>query len=80
MHVVGDPGGTPNPSYAPVFGIYNDDDVNRVNVTNNTVGHATRAGIYNHHTQYITASNNRYSIVNTDIIHGTATMIRKNCR
>jgi hypothetical protein len=56
---VGDPGGTPNPSYAPVFGIYNDDEVNRVNLTNNTIGHATRAGIYNHHTQYIAASNNK---------------------
>lgn len=58
LHVVGDPGGTANNLYSPVFGIYNDDEVNRVNVTNNTIGHATRAGIYNHHTQYIAASNN----------------------
>lgn len=59
LNVVGDPGGTANNTYSPVFGIYNDDEVNRVNITNNTIGHATRAGIYNHHTQYIAASGNK---------------------
>jgi hypothetical protein len=42
-----------------VFGIYNDDEVDRVNITNNTMAYISRAGIYNHHTQYIAASGNK---------------------
>jgi hypothetical protein len=59
LNVVGDPGGTPNTSYSPVFGIYNDDDVNRITVTGNVIAFVSRAGIYNHHTQHIKASQNK---------------------
>ncbi|MBB1284077.1 right-handed parallel beta-helix repeat-containing protein [Flavisolibacter sp. BT320] len=59
LNVVGDPGGTADNTYSPVFGIYNDDETNQVKIINNTIANATRAGIYNHHTQYIAATGNR---------------------
>jgi hypothetical protein len=58
LNILGDPGGTPNTNYSPVFGIYNDDEVNRVTITGNVIAYVSRAGIYNHHTQHIKASQN----------------------
>lgn len=64
IDVVGDPGGTPNLNYNPTFGIYQDDDIDRVNVKHNTVANVPRGGFYNHHTQYVNIDSN--NVINAE--------------
>ncbi len=58
LNAIGAPDGTTNPNYRASEGIYLDDNVNNVTVSNNTVAFGANYGIFVHNARSFTVKNN----------------------